>query len=252
MPEPKWRAYSDLAWTDPIVAPADASADETEFFVNLIEDNSKIGTRTLLHLGCGAGANDFTFKKYFSVTGVDVSEAMLDIAEKLNPEVTYVSGDMRAIELKQCFDAVAIPDSIAYMTTIEDLRAAIDTACNHLKSGGVLVIVAYTSDAFRENNFAYTGSTEDTAVTIFENNYLAKATRTSYEATLVYLIRQKGKLRIYTDCHTLGLFSLTTWISLLNEAGFEVKQTRLDHSYDRYILGEGEYSLVVFICNKPL
>ena len=252
MPKPKWLAYSDLAWTESIVVTPDDFTDETELFAKLIEENSRIETKTLLHLGCGAGANDFTFKKHFSVTGVDVSEAMLDIAEKLNPEVTYVSGDMREIELKQCFDAVTIPDSIGYMTTTEDLRAAIDTVCKHLKSGGVLLIVAYTSEAFRENNFVYTGSTEDTAVTIFENNHLSETTPTTYEATFVYLIRRKGELDIRTDCHTLGLFPLTTWISLLHEAGYEVKQMRLDHSYDRFILGEGGYSLLVLICNKPL
>jgi len=252
MSKPKWHAYSDLAWTESIVTSPDESAEETELFVKVIKENSNIEVRTLLHLGCGAGANDYTFKMHFSVTGVDISDGMLEIAEKRNPEVTYVYGDMREIDLNECFDAVAIPDSIGYMTTIEDLRAAINTACKHLRPGGVLLIVAHTSEGFRENNFAYTGSKEDIDVTIFENNYVSKSDRTIYEATFVYLIRQKGKLVIYTDCHTLGVFTRATWIALLTDAGLEIKQIKMDHSFDRFILGEGQYPLLVFICIKPL
>ncbi len=252
MQKTKWRAYSDLAWTESIVTSPDESAEETELFVKVIKKNSQIEARTLLHLGCGAGANDFTFKRHFTITGVDISEGMLCMAEKLNPEVTYVYGDMREIKLKESFDAVAIPDSIGYMTTIRDLRTAINTASFHLKPGGVLLIVAHTKEEFRENNFVYAGSKEDLEVTIFENNYVSKSEPTTYEATFVYLIRQKGKLEIYTDCHRLGLFTLTTWLSLLKDAGLEVKQMKMDHSYDRFILGEGEYPLLLFICSKPL
>ena len=76
------------------------------------EENSKIEVETLLHLGCGGGHNDYTFKKHFKVTGVDISENMLKLARKLNSEVTYYYGDMRDIKLTGCFDAVTILDSI--------------------------------------------------------------------------------------------------------------------------------------------
>ena len=252
MKETKWRAYSDLAWTESIIAPPDEYAEETELFERVIKENSRIKARTLLHLGCGAGGNDYTFKRHFTVTGVDISEDMLEIAGKLNPEVTYIRGDMRKIALRECFDAVAIPDSIGYMTTVEDLRKAIITACNHLRPGGVLLIVAPTSEEFRENNFVYTGSKGDVEVTVFENNYVFESARTTYEVTLVYLIRRRGTLEIYTDRHTLGLFPLTTWLPLLEDVGLEVKQMKMEHSYDRFILREDEYPILVFICSKPL
>lgn len=252
MKKTKWLAYSDLAWTESIIASPDEYAEETELFGKIIKNNSRIEVRTLLHLGCGAGANDYTFKKHFKVTGVDISEDMLEIALKRNPEVTYVCGDMRKIELNKCFDAVAIPDCVGYMTTVGDLRKAIITACKHLRPGGGLLIVAHTSEEFEENNFAYTGSKGDVEVTVFENNYVLESSRTTYEATLIYLIRRRGKLEIYTDRHTLGLFTLTTWLSLLKDAGLEVKQMKMEHSYDRFILGKGKYPLIVFICNKPL
>jgi len=55
----------------------------------------------------------------------------------LNPEVAYCIGDMRSVRLEKVFDAVMIADSIDYMLTSEDLRAAFETALVHLKPGGV-------------------------------------------------------------------------------------------------------------------
>lgn len=247
----KWRGYSELAWTEPIIASPEEYVEETELFSKAIKEHSRVELKTLLHLGCGAGGNDYTFKKHFKVTGVDISEDMLEIARSYNPEVIYVYGDMRTIKLGKFFDAIAIPDSIGYMTTVKDLRSTIITAYNHLKPGGVLLIVANIAEQFTQNNFVYTGSKGDIEITIFENNYVLNPADTTYEATFVYLIRHKGKLEIHTDCHIIGLFKLDTWLDLLKEARLEVKQTKIEHLYDSFILGEGKYPLLMFVCTKP-
>ena len=215
-----------------------------------IKRHAKIEAKTLLHLGCGAGFNDFTFKRYFKITGVDISKEMLEIAEKLNPGVAYLHGDMRTVRLSKCFDAVAIPDSIGYMITLKDLRRAITTAYEHLKKGGVLLIVANTVEQFKENNFIYTGSKEDTKITVFENDYVHDPAGSTYEATLINLILRIGKLEIYSNRHILGLFKLKEWLSLLAEIGFKVKQEEVKHLYDRFIPGDGEYPLLMFVCIK--
>jgi SAM-dependent methyltransferase len=250
MKKTKWCGYSEFAWTETIIASPEEYIEETEQFSKIIKEHSTVKPKTLLHLGCGAGGNDYTFKKHFEVTGVDISEGMLEIARSYNPEVRYLYGDMRTIKLGKCFDAVAIPDSIGYMTTAEDLRSAIITAHNHLKTGGVLLIVANIAEQFTQNNFVYTGSKGDIEITVFENNYIPDPAGTTYEATLIYLIRRKGKLEIHTECHIIGLFKLDTWLDLLKEAGFEVKQAKIEHSYDCFILGEGKYPLLMFICTK--
>ena len=248
----KWKSYSNLAWTEPIVAPPDEYAEYTELFVRIIKENSKIKPKTLLHLGCGAGGNDYIFKRHFTVTGVDISEDMLKIAKKLNPEAVYYKEDMRALKLDQYFDAVAIPDSIGYMVTVKDLKRAIYTSYKHLKPGGVLLIVAHTKEEFKENNFLYTGSKEDIEITVFENNYITCPSESTYEATIIYLIRQKGKLEIHSDKHIIGIFKLEEWLNILKGFEFQVKQIKLEHSYDRFILGEGQYPLRTFVCTKPL
>ncbi|MBM3707013.1 MAG: class I SAM-dependent methyltransferase [Actinobacteria bacterium] len=245
-------SYDKLAWTEPIVGPPEEYADDTELFTKIIKEYSTIEPKTLLHLGCGAGGNDYTFKKYFKVTGIDISSDMLKMAKKINPEVKYHNHDMRCLKLDKTFDAVAIPDSIGYMVTEKDLRGAIFSAYNHLKPGGILLIVTHTKEEFRDNNFLYTGSNKDTEITVFENNYIVGPAKTTYEATIIYLIRKNGKLKIYSDIHTIGLFKIQVWLDIFKEFGFEVKKIKLEHSYDSFILGEGKYPLTIFACLRPI
>jgi ubiquinone/menaquinone biosynthesis C-methylase UbiE len=124
----KWISYNDLAWTELIISSPQEYRKYTELYCKAIISNSKIKPKTLLHLGCGAGVYDSTFKKYFKVTGIDISHGMLKIAKGLNPRIKYIHGDMRKIKLNSQFDAIAIPDSIGYMTTIKDLRKTINNA----------------------------------------------------------------------------------------------------------------------------
>ncbi len=256
MKEPKgektnWIGYSQLAWIEPIIAPPQDYAQETKLFIKTIRKNSNIEPRTLLHLGCGAGGNDHTFKKYFAVTGVDISKDMLQIAKKHNPEVTYYHQDMRLLNLDACFDAVAIPDSIGYMTTAKELRKVVLLAQRHLKPGGVLLIVGQPKEDFRENNFLYTGKKGDREITVFENNHIRDPQASTYEATIIYLVRKKGKLEMYSECHILGLFKKETWFSIFKDCGLKVREVNTKEAYGPFIFGQGSYLLTIFACTKP-
>jgi len=241
-------SYDDLAWTEVIITSPKEYEKEVKPLCKAILDNSKTKPSTLLHLGCGAGGYDYTFKKYFKVTGVDISKSMLKVAKQLNKDVKYIHGDMRNINLKSKFDVVAIPDSLGYMTTIQDLRKTINNACNHLNIDGILLLVAHMRDNFKENNFVYTGKSKDIEITIFENNFITG--KNSYEATIIYLIRRKRKLKTYIDTHTIGLFDLKTWQDLLKEKDLKINKINLNNIYERYMLKDGEYPQVIFICKK--
>jgi SAM-dependent methyltransferase len=243
------RLYNDLAWIWPIISPPEDYVEESESFSKILKQEAKIEVKSLLHLGCGGGHNDYTFKKHFALTGVDMSESMLELARKLNPEVKYHHGDMRTVRLGEAFDAVAILDSIGYMSTAEDLRSAFVTAYEHLKPGGVfLTCVEVFRDRFEQNKtFVNTRSKGDIDIIMVENYYDPDPNDTSYELTLVYLIRRKGKLEMHTDNHVGGIFTLDTWHELLKEVEFEVKQMKFEHSS----FTEGEH-LPLLVCTKPL
>jgi len=243
------RLYGDLAWTWPIISPVEDYIEETELFSKLIKEHSTIEVNTLLHLGCGGGHNDYTFKKHFKVTSLDISEDMLTLAKKLNPEVNYQYGDMRTIRLEERFDAVTILDSINYIKTVEDLQRTFITTYEHLKPGGVfLTFMEQIAGQFKQNNTTCsTHSKGDVEITFVENDYDPDPNDTSYEATFIYLIRVGGKLEIHTDRHLCGIFKLKIWLKLLKEVGFKVIQNKFEHS--TFIKGE---SYPILICIKPL
>ncbi|KQC03280.1 MAG: methyltransferase [Candidatus Cloacimonas sp. SDB] len=244
----KWKAYNELAWTDTILAPPGTYQEEATFYIQILNkilrNNINKYPATMLHLGCGAGGHDYHFKKYFQLTGVDISEGMLKIARETNPEVEYISGDMRTFNLNRKFDVVIIPDSIMYMANIADLKKAISKAVHHLKSGGVFLVTTHIKEDFQNNNFAYSGEQGDTHITVFENNHIVS--NSTYEATMVYLIRQKDKLHIYNEIHTLGLFSNDFWLNIFRENDLTINQTDMNHLYDKYLLEDDRYKLKIF------
>ena len=77
---------------------------------------------------------------------------------------------------------------------------------------------------------------------LIENSYDPDPSDDQFEATMLFLIRENGFLRVETDRYTLGLFSLETWRATLSETGF------LAHE-GTYADGQDEYT--VFACLKP-
>jgi SAM-dependent methyltransferase len=245
--ENTWRLYTDLAWLWPLWGDADEYAHYCRHVAGLIERHAARPAGTLLDIGCGGGKNVFNLKGTYSVTGVDLSPAMLAQARALNPESTFVHGDMRTFRLGTTFDAVLMDDAISYMTCAADVAAAFRTAAAHLNPGGVLVATPdVTTETFRQNRTivtpaARTGTRDALDVVFVENVYDPDPADEHYETTILYLIRDHGRLRIETDHWTMGLFSLDTWRRVLRETGFDVHE-------GQYNAGDDAYT--VFACVK--
>lgn len=214
------------------------------FVTDLITRHATRPPTTLLDIGCGGGKNVFNLKRQFTVTGVDLSGAMLDQARELNPECTFVRDDMRTFRLGKAFDAVLMDDAISHMNCRTDFVAAFQTAHAHLNPGGILIATPdVTTETFRQNKTSTTPAAKDGVDVVFiENVYDPDPTDEQYETTILYLIREHGRLRIETDHWKMGVFPLDTWRSVLRETGFEVRE-------DRYNAGDDEYT--VFACVKP-
>jgi SAM-dependent methyltransferase len=237
--------YTDLAWLWPMWGDAATEyAHYCQHVTDLIRHYATRQTTTLLDIGCGGGKNVLNLKREFKVTGLDLSSAMLAQAKELNPGCTFVQGDMRTFRLDRTYDAVLMDDAISHMNCRADFVAALRTAYAHLNPGGVLIATPdVTIETFEQNKTTTTPSTRDGLEVVFiENVYDPDPADEQYETTILYLIRDHGRLRIETEHWTMGIFSLDTWRRVLSETGFEVHE-------GRYTPGEDEYP--VFTCVKP-
>ncbi|MBN1622230.1 MAG: methyltransferase domain-containing protein [Endomicrobiales bacterium] len=241
------RLYNDLSWIWPIISPPDEYIEETNLFAKIINKHAKIKVKTLLHLGCGGGHNDYTFKKHFKVTGIDISQNMLKLAKKLNPKSEYIKGDMRNISLNRQFDAIVTGDSIAYARTRKDLKKVFKTAFEHLKPGGVfLTIPEFTKENFEQNKTeCITHPKKNIEITYIETLLDPNRADSTFEANYIFLIKKNGKLKMYTDNHIGGLFSTKTWESSLRNTGFRIKKIKFTHSSFK----KG-YFLPMYVCFK--
>jgi SAM-dependent methyltransferase len=222
---PAPRLYDDLASWWPILSdPADYKGEASRFRKALLAACAR-RPRSVLELGSGGGNNALHLKRAFKMTLVDLSEGMLAVSRKLNPECEHVQGDMRRVRLGRRFDAVFVHDAIGYMTTETDLAAAIRTAYAHCAPGGVALFVPdHVRESFKAATQHGGHDGKDRALRYLMWTWDPNPRDTSYVLDFAYLLRHPdGSVSSEQDRHTIGLFPRATWRRLLAQAGFRVR-----------------------------
>jgi hypothetical protein len=230
--------YEDLAEWWQAISPPSEYAEEAGLYVGMIRHAARRPLREMLELGSGGGNNASHMKRHFDMTLVEPADAMRKVSQRLNPECEHVPGDMRAVRLGRLFDAVFVHDAVMYMTTEQDLRAALATVAAHLAPGGAaLVAPDATAETFREETEH--GGGEDGSGR--QARYLMwtlppQPDATTFETHYTFLLRgPDGAVEFAHDVHREGLFPRATWLQLFDEAGFsaslvqrEVEGTKYD------------------------
>ena len=222
------RLYHELAgWFHLLTAPEDYE-EEAGALVRLIEGEAP-GARTLLELGCGGGNNASHLKRRFECTLTDVSPAMLEISRGLNPECEHVEGDMRTLRLGRTFDAVLVHDAIVYMTTEDDLRAALATAFAHLQPGGVAIFLPdCVRETFAERTRQGGHDGGGRSLRYIEWTHDPDPAERTYEVDFAIVLREDGTTRVVHEHFVEGLFAEAEWLAWLREAGFEARVERIE------------------------
>ncbi|HEX7242378.1 MAG TPA: class I SAM-dependent methyltransferase [Longimicrobiaceae bacterium] len=240
--------YTDLAPWWPLLSSPEDYVEEAAFYEKTLLDASEQPPRTLLEIGSGGGNNASHMKSRFAMVLSDLSDGMLEVSRRLNPECEHVQGDMRTLRLGREFDCVFVHDAVVYMTTEADLRRAIETAWVHCRPGGVAL---FAPDHVRENFRSTTdcGGYDDgegRGLRYLEWSWDPDPSDTTCVTDYAYLVRDRdGSVRVVHDRHHEGLFSRTDWLRLLYEAGFRPSAVPFDHSE----LEPGTYE--VFVARKP-
>lgn len=222
--------YGELApWFHLVTAPADY-ADEAADVVRLLADHGvelapANPEATLLELGSGGGNMASHFKGRARLTLTDVAPAMLALSMTINPECEHVEGDMRTLRLGRVFDAVLLHDAVMYMTTEADLRAAMETAFVHLRSGGAAIIVPdFVAETFQpETRHGGHDGSDGRSLRYLEWTSDPDPADTTVVTDFAYLLREAdGSMRALGDRHVEGNFPRATWVRLLTGVGFRV------------------------------
>lgn len=232
---PEYRFYRDLADWWPLISPPEEYVEESAY-VALLLSRASILVRTVLELGSGGGHVAFHLKRQFELTLVDLSEQMLEVSHRLNPECIHVQGDMRTVRLDRLFDAVYVYDAIDYMTTESDLAQAIETAMVHCRPGGVALFVPdHITETFQEDtDHGGYDAHDGRGARYLEWTRDPDSNDTWIETDYAFLLREAaGATRVVHETHRVGLFSRDAWLRLLTQAGFEAEAIVEETSEER-------------------
>jgi SAM-dependent methyltransferase len=220
------RLYGEFAsWFHLLTSPDDYVV-EAELYGRILTDSAEIPVTTVLELGSGGGNNASHMKARFQLTLVDLSDQMLELSRSINPECEHIQGDMRNVRLGRQFDGVFVHDSVVYMTTEEDLAAAISTAFEHCRPGTAAVFApdeVTETLQMRTDHGGHDGG--DRSLRYLEWTWDPDPSDHTYITDFAYLLRDgEGQVRVEQDRHVCGVFSRPTWLRLLEEAGFRAER----------------------------
>jgi SAM-dependent methyltransferase len=232
------KLYSELADWWPLLSRYEDYADEADFFGQILSQGGLPSSSTLLELGSGGGSNAFYLKKLFThVTLTDLSPQMLAVNRLLNPDCEHLEGDMRTLRLGRVFDVVFIHDAIDYMTTLQELRQAMETAYVHCRDGGMALFVPdYVSEIFQPSTEHGGHDGNGRALRYLEWTYDPNENDHTYVTEFAYLLREDNQPAwVEHDRHICGLFSRDEWLTFLREVGFQPEIIRDAYERDLFL-----------------
>lgn len=118
---------------------------ECEFVRLVFETYGHNKINSILDLGCGTGSHALPLADMgYQVTGVDLSEKMLQTARRKAAEpkksISFFKGDIRHLDLGKRFDAaLAMFTVMGYLTSNQDIKDAVCSIRRHLVPGGLFV-----------------------------------------------------------------------------------------------------------------
>jgi SAM-dependent methyltransferase len=236
--------YSDLApWFHLLTHPSDYE-DEAAFVSRVVDDVGDGESRTLLELGSGGGNNASHLKARFECTLTDISPEMLALSTTLNPECEHLEGDMRTLRLGRTFDVVFIHDAISYLTTENDLRAALETAAFHVRPAGLVILTPDATTEIFKPQTDHGGHDGEDGRSLRYLEWTHPAAGSTYDVDYLIIARGPGEdLQVVHDRHTLGLFPRATWERLIADVGLELVDTTVENPY--------ELEQAAFVARRP-
>ena len=207
----------------------------------------KYGTSKILEIACGTGnlAGGFSvdFETY---TGMDYSDAMLQIAREKHAELNFFQGDMRNFSASQRFDAILITGrSTSYLLTDDDFLQTLKCVQANLQENGVFIFDFIDAERFlpyvASNKFVNHRSTVKERSYVRESEWIVK--KKSAENLIkwtanYYRIHQKNKILLGRDSTLFRTFYFEALERLLTKAGFKIieKIDRKTYAFDTYLL----------------
>lgn len=222
--------YNQYADWWPLLSAPEEYEEEAEAYAAILDSVCQTPPQEVLELGAGGGNNASYLKARYRMILTDLSPAMQAVSQTLNPECEHVQGDMRTLRLDRTFDAVFLQDAVGYMTSLDDLRAAMTTAFVHCRPGGATLFVPdYTKETFQPSTYHGGHDGKERSMRYLQWDRDPDPLDHRYDVEFAFLLSEHGHpMQTVYDHHTCGLFTIPEWYELMQSVGFEPDSMTLE------------------------
>ncbi|MFD1471087.1 class I SAM-dependent DNA methyltransferase [Companilactobacillus mishanensis] len=196
-------------------------------WANYVKNHVGSETETLLDVACGTGDMTILLADDFDVTGTDLSEEMLSIADdkakKAGVSIPFEQANMMDLYTFDSFDAITcFDDSICYLGDEDELYLAFEQAYKHLNKGGKYLFDAHSlhqmDDIFP--GYMFNHKAEDSAFmwSSYEGEFPHSI---EHELTFFNWNDEIGGYSVNTEIHHERTYPIQTYLDILADVGFK-------------------------------
>lgn len=112
---------------------------------------SNPGAKSVLELACGTGEIMKLLSKEYVVSGLELSDGMLEIARKKMPRAKFYKQSMVGFDLPEKYDVIlCVFDSVNHLLKFSDWKKLFKSAYKYLNNGGVFLFDINTEQKLDE------------------------------------------------------------------------------------------------------
>ncbi|MGT2866675.1 class I SAM-dependent DNA methyltransferase [Streptococcus fryi] len=180
----------------------------------------------LLELACGTGIQSLRFaEKGFDVTGLDLSEDMLNLARQrvkvAGQSVHFVQGNMLDLSTLSGFDLVTCySDSLCYLADEVEMGDVFEQVYQTLKPGGTFIFDVHSTYQTDEvfPGYSYHENADDFAMVW--DTYADAAPHSVVHELTFFVQEDDGRFTRHDEVHEERTYDVLTYDVLLEQAGF--------------------------------
>ncbi|MBY0220985.1 class I SAM-dependent DNA methyltransferase [Sporosarcina aquimarina] len=190
--------------------------------------------KKVLDIGCGTGLlSAMLSKKGASVTGVDLSADMLEVASNrarsLGLDIEFIQQPMQQLEVEDTYDIAVISiDSLNYVISQTDVRETFRRIYKALGKDGVLLFDVHSifkmDEIFLEGPFVF----DDQRITYMWQTAPGDEEHSIYSQLAFFVRQENGLFKRFDEVHMQRTFSVTEYVGMLNDAGFQIERIFAD------------------------
>ncbi|WP_236560953.1 class I SAM-dependent methyltransferase [Pontibacillus sp. HMF3514] len=208
-------------------------------------------------LDLGAGTGEITIQlsaQGYHVSGVDLSEEMLSIAERKsnlhNQSIQWLKQDITNLEVPGMYDIiVSYCDVLNYITDDQDVQKVFQSVYDSLEPAGLFMFdvhsIGYVEHVLKNQTFG---------VVYDEVSYIwfcdEGETPHTVHHDLTFFVKNDQNYERFDEYHTQRTYSVEDYSQWLKEIGFTIQGIHADFA-DEAGYDELENDRIFFVCQKP-